>query len=123
MCTLTTLSDKSLYPTFTRVGGSTATVIPVTKYFFKYFSWTRIAIVSDAIPVHVFAADSYAEILQDSGNIVYRYTFTSVYDTGTVIVRYIKPFLQMLNDIKTKLEVIFLILLYKPMSSTVLVTI
>ena len=102
MCTLTTLSDKLMYPTFTRVGGSAATVVPITKYLFHYFNWTRIAIVANAIPVHLLAANSYAEMLSSSSNIVYRYTFFSVADTGTVKVSYIKPFLQMLKDIKKK---------------------
>ena len=102
LCTLTSLSDKTIYPTFARVGGTTATVIPIAKHFFKYFNWTRIAIISDATPVHSTASDSYAEILKNSGNIVYRYTVATVYDTGTVIVPYIKPFLQVLNDIKSK---------------------
>ena len=58
---LTTFSDKTMHPTFARVGGSAATVILVAKYFFHYFDWTRFVIV---------------------------------------IVPYIKPFLQMPNDIR-----------------------
>ena len=101
-CTLTTLSDKTIYPTFARVMGTAATGIPITRYFFQYFNWTRIAIVSDQYPVHALAADAYVTLLQSSGNIVYRYTITTVYDTGTVKIPLIKPFLQMLNDIRNK---------------------
>ena len=102
LCTLSTLSNKSIYPTFARVGGSAATVIPVTKYFFQYFNWTRIAIVSDTTSVHLLAADSYAALLQSSDNFVYRYTIAAVYTGASVKVANIKPFLQMLNDIRNK---------------------
>ena len=101
-CLLSTLSNKMVYPTFARVGGSTNMTNPIIKYVVEYFNWTRIAIVSDTSSVNTIAADSYASVLQSSGNIVYRYTINTVFDTGDVIVPYIVPFLRMLNDIKEK---------------------
>ena len=101
-CTMSTLSNKIMYPTFARVGGSGTMLIPIMRNAFNYFNWTRIAIISDTRLVNVIEANSYMADFSSNGKVVYRYTIEAVFDSGNAKVSYVKPFLRILNDIRNK---------------------
>ena len=101
-CIISILSDKIMYPTFARVGGAGSRLYPMNRDVLGYFNWTRFAIISDTKFVSIIEADSFLTDFNKRGKVVYRYTVKTVFDSGNVNVRHIKPFLRVLNDIRNK---------------------
>lgn len=76
-CASDTLSDKNVYPTFSRVTGLYSSLSVIFNCICETFNWKRVGIISDVVDLYFNAARDTKVAMEASGRQVIHYTLHS----------------------------------------------
>ncbi len=78
-CTSGSLSDKTTYPTFTRVQGTWITLGPVFNALADMFNWNRVCILTTPEDIMKLTAEAFKSSMEDAGkHVTLRVVYTTV---------------------------------------------
>ncbi len=108
-CTSDALSDKSVYPTFTRVEGTWAILAPVLNDVADQFGWTRIAIIYTPEDINKHTANSIRQVMEQSGKKIFMQLVEQIVRGTTIHEERLQAQQAVLESIKKLVRIIILI--------------
>ncbi len=119
-CTSPALSNKEIYPTFTRVDTTFVAFAPVLDAMLDFFGWTRIAIVTTPEDIWKLTADAVGHKMETSGKKVIVRVVKTTMKGEHIDEEHFKDLKTTLTDLKAKAR-IFLILAYQIQERNILI--
>lgn len=107
-CAHPQLSDKTVYPTFTRTVGPYDQIIDVTMDFLELFGWNHLAIISGTSEVLVTLSENMKDRLEHRGMYVRYHVLDSILEGNEVVEEKLAIQQGIVNDIKYEARVVFL---------------
>lgn len=109
-CSSFALSDKSIYPTFSRVNPIYNSYIDAVIAAMKEFEWDRLAIVAGPDDLFKSAGSDLKRKSEEEGMTVYFYTLESTITVDHVNQKNLDIQLGIIHEIKSKVKMVFLLI-------------
>ncbi len=107
-CTSASLSNKHVYPTFTRVHGTWVSLGPVFNQLAAMFNWSKVAIITTPEDLWILTSQAIKNVMEKDNKTVVYHLIQSTHMGGTIIPEKMQALQQTISELKNQVWIFYL---------------